>query len=492
MSRTRRYFIGHRYGPRMPPASEQQLDSFVSQQKDAATVRTTRVGRRVVQMTEDQMRALANGSPELVIEEDEPLELFTMPGLPPRLPGFEGFSIAVTVKDQTTGKPVPDVTVYGIGAGIAYQAVTDAKGQANLQTHEPQLVRVIASPRDTYWSRVVPDVDLEASKSLAIDLKPLLVTGAYDWGHRVMGFRQANAQWTGNEVRVGVIDSGITDEHKDLNPSGGHNTLDGQDPKAWDADEKGHGTHVGGIIAALNNDIGVVGGAPNAKVFSLKVFPGGFVSDLVEAVEWCIQNQIDVISMSLGGRNPSRLLAGVLRDAYDRGITCIAATGNEASRVAYPAAIPTVIAVGALGAFGSFPEDSAHSLKVSGLLDSQGRLFAGNFSNFGPEVDVCAPGVAVLSTVPSGFAAWDGTSMACPMVSALAALILEAYPQIRTGDSQQAEYVKWILTNSAVDLGLPPFVQGRGLPLATRALPPAPPATPSASWCPPGYQGATG
>jgi subtilisin family serine protease len=205
-------------------------------------------------------------------------------------------------------------------------------------------------------------------------------------------------------------------------------------------------------------------------------------SDLVEAVEWCIHNQIDVISMSLGSANPSQVLAMALRDAYDRGITSVAAVGNENSNVAYPAAYPTVLGVGALGRFGTFPEDSAHMLKVGNTRDFQGGLFAASFTNFGQEVDVCAPGVAVLSTVPTGYAAWDGTSMACPMVSALVALILEANPAIRTGDPGQPEAVKAMLYKSSVNLGMPPHIQGRGFPLATMALAAAQPSPRRRVW----------
>jgi subtilisin family serine protease len=212
------------------------------------------------------------------------------------------------------------------------------------------------------------------------------------------------------------------------------------------------------------------GTAPEAQIYSLKVFPDGHVSDLVEAVEWCIIHRMDVISMSLGSQAFSLVLANALRDAHERGITAIAAAGNDRTYVAYPAALPTVIAVGAIGRFGSFPDDSAHRLRIGSAMDWTGKLFAASFSNLGPEVGLCAPGVAVLSTVPTGFAAWDGTSMACPLVSGLAALILEAYPGLRTGDSSQPEYVRSVLQASCSDLGMPPFLQGYGLPSAPRAL----------------------
>jgi subtilisin family serine protease len=180
------------------------------------------------------------------------------------------------------------------------------------------------------------------------------------------------------------------------------------------------------------------------------------------------------------------VLASVLRDAYDRGITCVAAAGNDRTQVAYPAAFPTVIGVGAIGRFGTFPEDSAHTLKIGNYKDWTGKLFAANFTNFGPQIDMCAPGVAILSTVPTGYVSWDGTSFSCPLVSALVALILEAAPWIRTGDAQQAEFVRSILRSAAADLGMPPHIQGYGLPLANHAIAGAQSFQPQSSWGAPG------
>jgi len=469
MPRKKRLIIGHRYGPQLDPQSIRDLDAFISARKEARQVRQTPVGRRVVEMSEDERRELTDNNPHLVVEEDQPLKFSAMPGLPPRVIRGTESERAVVVRDSTNGSPIPFVTIYGIGEQVSYRADTDESGKATLHTSEPSLRRVIASPRDGYWSRVISDPDASPGV-MDIRLKPLMTTGAYDWGARVMGFRRVNPDWTGNEVKIGVIDSGVSDSHEDVRPVGGYNALDGRDPKSWNTDEKGHGTHVAGIIAAQNGDVGVVGGAPNASIYSLKVMPDGYLSDVIEAVEWCIRQQVDVINISLSISEPSRVLAGVLRDAYDRGMTCVASAGNESTAVAYPAAFPTVIAVGAIGRLGTFPEDSAHILKVGSGRDWQGGLFSARFTNFGPQVGVCAPGVAVLSTVPTGYASWDGTSMAAPLVTALAALILEGYPAVRTGDAQQSEMVRSTIYRSAVNLGMPSVVQGYGLPLATRAL----------------------
>lgn len=470
MSKKKRYLVSNRYSPQLDQKTLQELEAFVTSKKEAEIIKQTPIGRYVIEMGENEMREFSSKNPHLIFEEDQKLDMFPMPGLPEIIMAGEIYSREVVISDSTNGKAVSDVTIYGIGKGPAYKAITDEQGKATLFTNEAELIRLIVSPRNGYWSRIVENVSLVDKSSLAITLKPLLVTGAYTWGHRLMSFSSVNHYWTGRMVKIGIIDSGICDKLEDVKPKDGYNTLEGEDPSAWNIDDKGHGTFCAGVIAALNNAVGVIGGAPDAEVYSLKVFPGGYVSDLVEAIEWCIQNRMDIINMSLGSQNRSLVLAGVLRDAYERGITCISAAGNDSTRVAYPAAFPSVIAVGAIGRFGTFPEDSAHTLKIGNELDWRGQLFSASFTNFGPEIDLCAPGVAILSTVPTGYASWDGTSFACPLVAALAALIIEACPVIRTGDAGQPEYVRSILQNSAANLGLSQFVQGRGLPSATQAL----------------------
>lgn len=470
MSEKKRYLVSSRYNPQLDPNTARELEDFVASREEVELVKKTPVGRYVIEANEDEIRDLAAKNPHLIFEEDQPLDMFPMPGLPDVVSAGERHSREVIVKDANDGSPLEDVTIYGIGSGPAYKAVTDAKGKATLSTNEAELTRVIASPRRNYWSRVVQNINMNDKSVLEINLKPLLVTGAYSWGHQLMGFGAVNRYWTGQTVKIGIIDSGIVSDLEDVRPLGGYNTLDGEDPTAWNIDDEGHGTFCAGVVAAQKNAVGVLGGAPNAEVYSIKVFPGGYASDLVEAVEWCIKNRMDVINMSLGMQTASQSLANALRDAYERGITCIAAAGNDSTRVAYPAAFPTVIGIGAIGRFGTFPEDSAHALKVGNETDWRKQLFSASFTNFGPEINVCAPGVAILSTMPNGYVCWDGTSFSSPLVAALAALVLEACPVIRTGNSGQPEYLRSIIQSSAINLGLSRSVQGSGLPLARRAL----------------------
>lgn len=470
MAKKKKYLVGLAGSTTVPRDIKEMMDSFVTHQKEIKHLRKLKTGQRVLEMTEEQALKLATEQPDLLIEEDEELEMFfPMPGLMPQVPNETEMSLDVRVVDEKTKKPVSDVTLYCLGQGVTYRGVTDQKGIANIKIYEPHLSRIIASPRSKYWSTFVSSPKLKEGTRLNMKLKKIPISGGYGWGQECLGIDRVSPFFTGKDVKIAVIDSGIAD-HEDLKIADGFNTLDGQDPEAWHEDENGHGTHCAGIVAAQKNQIGITGVAPAAEVYSLKVFPGGRLSDLIEAIEWCINNYIDVINMSLGSRSPSVHLETALVEAGERGITCIAAAGNHGGPVSYPAAFDTIIAVSAIGKLGSFPENSAHALKVGEFFGYEGKVFIANFSNFGSQIDVCSPGVAILSCVPQGYAAWDGTSMACPLISGLAALILEGYPEIRTGDDRQPYWVRKILRESSVDIGLPAQMQGAGLPNAEMAL----------------------
>jgi subtilisin family serine protease len=443
----------------------------------AEAVKTTLGGRKVVEMAHEGAAQLAAANPDLIIEEDVPLRHFQgIPGLLPTVPTKQPFALPVRVLDDATGQPIPNATVYGLANQVTYQSKTDtdAAGLTVLDTSDANLRGVLVSPRDGYWSRALGNIIAGSDRNAApleVRVKALPVTGGYEWGHTLMGFPAANRKWTGRGVKIAIVDSGLA-QHPDLTPAGGINLLVGEDEKAWTNDLEGHGTHCAGIVAGQQKGPGgIFGGAPNADIYSIRVFPGGFLSDLVEAVEWCILHKIDVVSLSLGMSDFKQQLFDVFQQGAAQGMTFIAATGNDGGAVAYPAAFPGVIAVGAIGQLGTFPSDSGHVLKIGPLAPTTGGLFAASFTNFGPQVTVCAPGVAIRSTVPTGYAAWDGTSMACPMVAAVAALVLEAYPQIRTGNTAQSDAVRWLVSSSAVSLGLDPVVQGRGLPYAGMVLP---------------------
>lgn len=174
----------------------------------------------------------------------------------------------------------------------------------------------------------------------------------------------------------------------------------------------GHGTHVAGIIAAVDNEIGVIGTAPKARICALKLYGSNPQKEAAAAINWAVEQDIRVISMSIGWNYSTEELRTACDSAYYRpdGALLIAAAGNDNRSVEYPANYSSVIAVGA--------------------VDSNGQrwvnLTSGKGSNFGPELEFVAPGVGINSTAVGGGYHYDSggaTSWACPHVAAVAALI---------------------------------------------------------------------
>lgn len=244
---------------------------------------------------------------------------------------------------------------------------------------------------------------------------------------------------TANPIKVGVLDTGISNKHPDLtlNIKGGYNTINPN--KSWN-DDNGHGSHVAGIIAALNNSIGVVGVGPEIDLYAIKVLNAagtGYLSDVIEGIQWAVNNGMQVLNMSLGTSQDSQSLHDAITQAYNSGMVLVAAAGNNGGSVIYPAAYPEVIAVSA--------------------TDQNNQI--ADWSSRGPEVDLAAPGVSIYSTYKgSSYATLSGTSMAAPHGSGVAALILNT--PVGTYDTNEngkwdPDEVKAKLCVGAVDLGDP-------------------------------------
>jgi len=227
------------------------------------------------------------------------------------------------------------------------------------------------------------------------------------WGVDRIDAEYAWGTTTGYGVKVGVVDTGIDYTHPDLddNCKGGVNTIN---PRKGYKDDNGHGTHVAGIIAAEDNDIGVVGVAPEAYLYGVKVLDrtgSGFVSDVIEGITWCIDNRMNIINMSLGTNSDIQSLHDACDAAKGVGIILVAAAGNDGGAIDYPAAYSSVIAVAAT--------DSS-DIRAS-------------WSSYGPEMDIAAPGVDIYSTyLGGGYKTASGTSMAAPHVAGTLALNLSA------------------------------------------------------------------
>lgn len=215
------------------------------------------------------------------------------------------------------------------------------------------------------------------------------------WGVEYMNNLTTDSDNTGAGIKVGIIDTGIDIDHPDLigNIKGGYNATSKK--KSFN-DDNGHGTHVAGIIAAIDNDIGVVGVAPEAVLYAVKALDStgnGYISDVIEGIEWCIANNIDIINMSIGMAIDSTLLHESVIKAHNSSIILVAAAGNNyGGSCEYPAAYDEVIGVGAINDNGGISTFSA----VIG-------------------VDSWAPGENIYSTYfGNAYISLDGTSMAAP------------------------------------------------------------------------------
>ncbi|MFC4077558.1 S8 family peptidase [Salinithrix halophila] len=208
------------------------------------------------------------------------------------------------------------------------------------------------------------------------------------------------------EVKVAIVDTGVDYNHEDLKgkvEKGGDFIDNDKDPM----DEQGHGTHCAGIAAAAtDNGKGIAGIAPDVTIYAVRVLDAngsGSNESVAKGITDAADAGANVISLSLGGAEESKVIEDAVNYAHKKGSVIVAAAGNESTDApSYPAYYEKAIAVAA--------------------TDGDDKL--GEFSNYGDWVDVAAPGVDILSTVPNnGYEKFSGTSMATPHVAGLAGLI---------------------------------------------------------------------
>lgn len=243
----------------------------------------------------------------------------------------------------------------------------------------------------------------------------------------------------GRGIRVAILDSGIA-KNPDLRVAGGFNAINRKLPAT---DLNGHGTHVAGIAAALDNPRGIVGVGPRIKLYAVKALNRkgeGYLSDIIEGLDWCIHNNMQVVNMSFGFQGDSELFHQMIKKAYNKGIVLVASAGNSGTtqpQLDVPAKYNETIAVAA------------------STIDNQ----IADFSSRGSGVDIAAPGVNILSTyLNGGLKRLSGTSMASPHVAGCVALLLRLKPTLRPAA------IKSLLQSTARPLsGYTPNDEGSGL-----------------------------
>ena len=265
---------------------------------------------------------------------------------------------------------------------------------------------------------------------------------------------------TGEGVSIAVLDTGIDAQHETLEgnlgegwatddaacttdcsggPFGGGGNDIGECLEEWD-DDNDHGSHCAGTAAAADNGEGVLGVAPDATLHAVKVLQcdgSGSFDDIAAGIEWSADQGHDVQSMSLGADSDSDVVKDALQYAADEGVVMVAAAGNDG---------PCTDCVG-------FPARDERVIAVSATDENDDLA---DFSSTGPEVELAAPGVDTLSTVPrDDYEEFSGTSMACPHVSGAAATVI-------ADGTTDREAVRAELTEAADDIGLEENAQGDG------------------------------
>ena len=310
-------------------------------------------------------------------------------------------------------------------------------------------------------SVILPEEEIEKMKQdknvAYIDENGIFTTaGEYTeaWGVSHIGAYSAHINGNkGTGIKIAVIDTGIgkieegifsTHEDLESNYRGGYDFVFDDDVPE-DENRLSHGTHVAGIIAAVANGTGVVGIAPEAEIYAVRVLDGGGFGTLewiVSGIEWAVLNDMDIANLSLEGPD-FQSLQDACDAAYEAGVLLVAAAGNTSGgAVKYPAAYDSVIAVTAT---------DANNNKAS-------------FSPVGPELELAAPGVNILSTVnPTDYHNYNiygllsGTSQAAPHVAGVAALFLSTNPQDENENGLIHDEVREMLKATATDLGTEGF-----------------------------------
>lgn len=364
------------------------------------------------------------------------------------------------VTSDTTSQVIPGEFIVALNDSVADPVLTATLMAAQYGLGLKHTYRyAIKGFAVTIPDLALPALKLDARVQFVAPNRSILVSGQeVPTGIRRVGADQSTAR-SGDgggsvDIDIAVIDTGIDGSHQDLTVVGGHDCTDSS--RGW-SDDNGHGTHVAGIAAARDNGTGVVGVAPGARLWAVKVLNSkgsGSWAQIICGIDWVTKNKdtITVANMSLSGSGSDDGRCGLVNldplhkaicGSVNAGITYVVAAGNSKADAAtrVPAAYEEVITVSALTDFDGLVSGAASTGCDSAQKDD---TFA-TWSNHGRDVDIAAPGVCVLSTYKGGgYVRMSGTSMSTPYVAGAAGLFKSrnrsASPaQVRSGLLTKAE-----------------------------------------------------
>jgi subtilisin len=427
-------------------------------------------GAVLVSLPARRARALKEGTEDLRVA---PLRRYRLALFRPEIAAAppaaaRGAALDVVVVSAADGRPLPGAIVTAfvdVARGLGARALTRSDGTARLALGSAEVVeRLYVHGALDHWTFVRRRVPV--GRPLRLVLQPI--------DHRApdgLRFRYGTARVsTGRGVRVGLVDTGVDGDHPHLVVAGGRNCVTGEDPGDHGSNGHEHGTHVAGIVAGRGQPpAGCRGVAPGAELMSYRVFGRGRAEAtnfaIAKAIDTAVGEGCDVLNLSLGGGPADAVVRAAIEEAHDAGVIVVAAAGNDGrGPVAFPADLPDVVSVSALGRTGTYPPSAAGSAERRGPYGHDGADFIAAFSNVG-DIVVTAPGVAIVSTVPGGYLDLDGTSMACPAVTGTIARILSESRRLRSQPRgpERAAAILARLRRRARSLGFPSSLEGDGL-----------------------------
>ena len=434
-------------------------------------------GPKLVEMHEDDISTLRAEQPGVRVVPVVTYETARAPrqelASGPKLAATVMSAAGISIKVVSAADGVTPVAGVSVTAFTDFESRAGADGKTNkqgivtlsLEGASKKIERLYLYAEFGYWSGLLKNVTVK--NGIKVPLRPIELP----FNDSLRFFNKPKNLKDGNGITVGVIDTGVG-PHNDLAVSGGENTVLGEDPKDWQDNGEGHGTHVAGIIAARGQaPNGVMGVAPGVVLRSYRVFGKGAKTAtnfaISKALDHAVADGCDLINMSLGGGASDEATHSAIVDARAAGVLVFISTGNDGrSPVSFPGSDSMALAVSALGRKGTFPPDAVEVGDVMAPYGTDKKNFIAAFSNIGPEVDLTAAGVGVISTFPKNrLAVMDGTSMACPAATGAAARLLGGMPALlkMTRNQARSDAMLKAVLSGAKGLGFAGKFEGAGL-----------------------------